>query len=233
MFTASDQEVECLKPFVLKCFWNPPLNQGVKCTLNQEGMGWRLKLRQKKLKTRFEDGIGSGWVSPQGHLITRTKIGQSQRGEAKRIEEQNVLKSKTLLGAIPWKHLWGPSESCFSAGHLGKIVGISQGLNKGVGMAGRQNVSSWGGGLETVFRGLEPQHPAIFPRAALEEIPPGNLVAQCSATLATVAATPPCSATPFQTQISLRHFPAQGGGGATPKSLGGVARHRCYTCKTL
>ena len=40
----------------------------------------------------------------------------------------------------------------------------------------------------------------------------GGLVAQCSATPATVAATPPCSATPFQTQISVRHLPAQGGG---------------------
>ena len=60
------------------------------------------------------------------------------------------------------------------------------------------------------------------------------LVAQCSATPATVATTPPCSATPFQTQISVRHLPGMGGGeGATPKFLGGVARHRCYTCKTL
>ena len=64
------------------------------------------------------------------------------------------------------------------------------------------------------------------------------LVAQCSATPATVAATPPCSATcsatPFQTQISVRHLPGQGAGqGATPKFLGGVARHRCYTCKML
>ena len=41
----------------------------------------------------------------------------------------------------------------------------------------------------------------------------GVLVAQCSATPATVAATPPCSATPFQTQISVRHLPAHGGGG--------------------
>ena len=39
-----------------------------------------------------------------------------------------------------------------------------------------------------------------------------GLVAQCSATPATVAATPPCSATPFQTQISVRHLPGQGGG---------------------
>ena len=37
------------------------------------------------------------------------------------------------------------------------------------------------------------------------------LVAQCGATPATVAATPPCSATPFRTQISVRHLPAQGG----------------------
>ena len=41
---------------------------------------------------------------------------------------------------------------------------------------------------------------------------PPRLVAQCSATPATVAATPPCSATPFQTQISVRHLPAHGGG---------------------
>ena len=60
-----------------------------------------------------------------------------------------------------------------------------------------------------------------------------SLVAQCSATPATVPATPPCSATPFQTQISVRHLPGMGGEGATPKFLGGVARHRCYTCKTL
>ena len=38
------------------------------------------------------------------------------------------------------------------------------------------------------------------------------LVAQCSATPATVAATPPCSATPFQAQISVRHLPGMGGG---------------------
>ena len=59
-------------------------------------------------------------------------------------------------------------------------------------------------------------------------------MAQCSATPAIVAATPPCSATPFQTTKfrcdTSRH---RGGGGATPNFLGGVARHRCYTCKTL
>ena len=60
-----------------------------------------------------------------------------------------------------------------------------------------------------------------------------TLVAQCSATPAAVPATPPCSATPFQTQISVRHLPGMGGEGATPKCWGGVARHRCYTCKTL
>ena len=51
-----------------------------------------------------------------------------------------------------------------------------------------------------------------------------RILAQCSATPATVAATPPCSATPFQTQISVRHLPAKGGGGATPKFLGGRMR---------
>ena len=39
-----------------------------------------------------------------------------------------------------------------------------------------------------------------------------KVVAQCSATPATVPATPPCSATPFQTQISVRHLPGMGGG---------------------
>ena len=39
-----------------------------------------------------------------------------------------------------------------------------------------------------------------------------DLVAQCSATPATVAATPPCSATPFQTQLSVRNLPGMGGG---------------------
>ena len=38
-----------------------------------------------------------------------------------------------------------------------------------------------------------------------------SLVAQCSATPATVAATPPCSATPFQIQISVRHLWGRGG----------------------
>ena len=32
-----------------------------------------------------------------------------------------------------------------------------------------------------------------------------SLVAQCSATPASVAATPPCSATPFQRQLDVRH----------------------------
>ena len=59
---------------------------------------------------------------------------------------------------------------------------------------------------------------------SLELREPWNLVAQCSATPATVAATPLCSATPFQTQISVRHPPARGGeGGATPKCLGGCS----------
>ena len=78
-------------------------------------------------------------------------------------------------------------------------------------------------------------HPTLcWVRAVSGPFPEENLVAQCSATPATVAATPPCSATPFQTQISVRHLPGHGGGqGATPKFLRGVARHRCYTCKTL
>ena len=54
---------------------------------------------------------------------------------------------------------------------------------------------------------------APSPDAAEEDSEDEDLVAQCSATPATVAATPPCSATPFQTQISVRHLPARGGGG--------------------
>ena len=63
----------------------------------------------------------------------------------------------------------------------------------------------------------------------------GGLVAQCSATPATVAATPPCSATHLFRQPNFGATPpgTGEGGGATPKFLGGVARHRCYTCKTL
>ena len=79
-------------------------------------------------------------------------------------------------------------------------------------------------------QGEQDTQPPLTPRRGLDY---RGLVAQCSATPATVAATPLCSATPFQTQISVRHLPAHGGGGATPKFLGGVARHRCYTCKML
>ena len=43
--------------------------------------------------------------------------------------------------------------------------------------------------------------------------PRTSLVAQCSAAPATVPVTPPCSATPFQAQISVRHLPGMGGGG--------------------
>ena len=53
--------------------------------------------------------------------------------------------------------------------------------------------------------------------------PATGLVAQCSATPATVAATPPCSATPFQTQISVRHLPARGGGRCDTKIFRGCS----------
>ena len=55
------------------------------------------------------------------------------------------------------------------------------------------------------------------------ETRPVSLVAQCSATPATVAATPPCSATPFQTQISVRHLPARGGGRCDTKIFRGCS----------
>ena len=47
--------------------------------------------------------------------------------------------------------------------------------------------------------------------------------AQCSATPATVAATPPCSATPFQTQLSVRHLPGQGGARCDTKIFRGCS----------
>ena len=50
-----------------------------------------------------------------------------------------------------------------------------------------------------------------------------GLVAQCSATPATVAATPPCSATPFQTQVSVRHLPGNGGGRCDTKIFRGCS----------
>ena len=50
-----------------------------------------------------------------------------------------------------------------------------------------------------------------------------GLVAQCSATPATVAATPPCSATPFQTQISVRHLRECGGKRCDTKILRGCS----------
>ena len=58
---------------------------------------------------------------------------------------------------------------------------------------------------------------------SLENFNPGGLVAQCSATPASVLATPPCSATPFQTQISVRHLPAQGGGRCDTKIFRGCS----------
>ena len=58
---------------------------------------------------------------------------------------------------------------------------------------------------------------------------PQSIVAQCSATPASVAATPPCSATPFQRQLDVRH-PWQLKGDRCDRLFGGgVARHRCYT----
>ena len=68
------------------------------------------------------------------------------------------------------------------------------------------------GGGTIIFR--EPK----FPLSASARC----LVAQCSATPATVPATPPCSATPFQTQISVRHLPGMGGGRCNTKIFRGL-----------
>ena len=63
----------------------------------------------------------------------------------------------------------------------------------------------------------------FFQRKQGIRIPVEPLVAQCSATPAIVAATPPCSATPFQTQISVRHLLARGGGRCDTKSFRGCS----------
>ena len=56
-----------------------------------------------------------------------------------------------------------------------------------------------------------------------------GLVAQCSATPASVAATPPCSATPFQRQLDVWPFK----GDRRDRAFWGVvARYCCYTWKT-
>ena len=62
-----------------------------------------------------------------------------------------------------------------------------------------------------------------FLEGSLKEVLLRSLVAQCSATPATVAATPPCSATPFQTQVSVRHLPGQGGGRCDTKIFRGCS----------
>ena len=90
------------------------------------------------------------------------------------------------------------------------------------------------GGRKNTFRAAqepnrnrEPEPPErFFPKPKAERSLCGlfrHLVAQCSATPATVAATPPCSATPFQTQISVRHLPGMGGGRCDTKIFRGCS----------
>ena len=76
----------------------------------------------------------------------------------------------------------------------------------------------WSTSDASALRGLEPY--VHNPSQALNLL---ILVAQCSATPATVAVTPPCSATPFQTQISVRHLPARGGGRCDTKIFRGCS----------
>ena len=71
--------------------------------------------------------------------------------------------------------------------------------------------------LRIHIRFLEARSGVCTPRAPAQQRPPIPVrepffFEQCSTTPATVAATPPCSATPFQTQISVRHLRGQRGG---------------------
>ena len=115
-------------------------------------------------------------------------------------------------------------ESIFAARHQD----VSQGpLGGGVGSRRGWIWRFWGAPI------FSPEVPKCFCKG-LETS--GGLVAQCSATPTTVAATPPCSVSHLFRPPNFGATPpgtGGGGGGAIPKFLGGVARHRCYTCKTL
>ena len=76
----------------------------------------------------------------------------------------------------------------------------------------------WNGTVSRVFPLI-----ALIALGAFFHRTPGSLVAQCSATPATVAATPPCSTTPFQTQISVRHLRGQRGGRCDTKNFWGCS----------
>ena len=60
-----------------------------------------------------------------------------------------------------------------------------------------------------------------------------TLVAQCSARTRNCSCDTPAQRDTFSDPNFGATPPGTVGGGATPKFLGGVARHRCYTCKTL
>ena len=97
---------------------------------------------------------------------------------------------------------------CFGA-HLGssKVLDLFCPLEHGP-QAMRMTTTRRSGGLKSSGA------PKLSTRATLEvisiflpllEVHPDPIVAQCSATLASVVATPPCSTTPFQRQLDMRH----------------------------
>ena len=96
----------------------------------------------------------------------------------------------------------------------GGVSVLIENSRRGGGGFSQKEGRGWPGGREGVCGELGGGGAKYFIRrrnSHQDAIMDPSLVAQCSATPATVAATPPCSATLLQTQISVRHLPAQGG----------------------
>ena len=222
-------------------------------TLQFEDAIWSLEDKNASSRTLLEAScplwcsfptsfaILNAWYRP--HFGGKNGLGQPGKwGKSWPKTGGKLVQNQVKNGHFPIFRALSPHFFGGAKIHFSTIFPIS-GLPPESGICTRQS------GLQHVFTSLHVGEERLrmqlimtYPQVAFVESQFGGLsliccfvglVAQCSATPATVAATPPCSATPFQTQISVRHLPAQWGGGATPKFLGGVARHRCYTCKTL
>ena len=123
---------------------------------------------------------------PRGSAGGRRFINRREKG----IHHKGVFSSENSSASTGKKEVWCIPKSLFSREKEGKYIYTKE-----------PSRCLWGTQYWCIDFGLL--------KKDLE-----SLVAQCSGTPATVAATPPCSATAFQTQISVRHFPGQGWGGA-------------------
>ena len=115
--------------------------------------------------------------------------------------------------------LWHVAEVGFRG--VGFSLGLADQFGKSTGSPSPFWKLSWEGGCCPLVK---------IPCMTYPNHNPKGLVAQCSATPASVAATPPCSATPFQRHLDVRHsWQFEGATGATGPLKGGVARYCCYT----